>query len=62
MSRTDHEIAKAAVVIALLVAASPMREHSPNPIAGVRTALELIAKKRSSIPRNEDRGISSGTA
>lgn len=59
MSRTNQEIAKAALVLALLVAASPMREYSCTPIAGVRTAIELIAKKRSVTPPLEERRAAS---
>jgi hypothetical protein len=40
-------VAKAALALALLLAASPAREQSPAPLAGVRTALELVNKEPS---------------
>lgn len=56
-----RDIATTAVALALLVAASPLARHSPAPVAGVRTALELIAGKQSKAPR-ADRPVPYGTA
>jgi hypothetical protein len=47
MSRGRAKFAKTALALALLLAASPAREQSPAPLAGVRTALELVSKEPS---------------
>ena len=54
MSHRSTKIAKAALALGLLLAASPAREHSPAPLNGVRSALELISK-------GPDRAIRSGS-
>ncbi len=45
MQHGNAKFAKTALALALLLAASPAREHSPAPLNGVRTALELISKE-----------------
>ncbi len=47
MPRGRAKVAKAALALALLLAAGPARERSPAPLAGVRTALELVNKEPS---------------
>ena len=62
MPNTRQKIAQVAIVLALLVATGPMREYSPSPLAGVRTALELISKKRSVNSPVRQQRDSAGTA
>jgi hypothetical protein len=47
MTTIWREIAKSALGLALLLAATPARDQSGAPLAGVRTALELVNKQPS---------------